>query len=167
MANDDVRQLLILTFEKPASSAGFRSALRAGVGAVMSPLYPASFSTPCVTPFFSQNPASLHTPQKRPTAASGCRAGVFVCLPPSPVTQGEPGGQQAEDSHITQKQITAMPSQAGMCCRFPPAIESCIPTDSVPSVPRSSGSSFQSSTALPCPREDSCTPVPFHLSAPG
>ena len=57
MANDDVRQLLILTFEKPASSAGFRSALRAGVGAVMSPLYPASFSTPCVTPIFWGKPS--------------------------------------------------------------------------------------------------------------
>ena len=166
MANDDVRRLLILTFEKTRFLCGFpvRVAGRCGGGDVTA--LSCFIFDPMCHPLFSQNPVSPHTPQKCPTAASGCRAGVFVCLPPSPATQGEPGGQQAEDSHITQKQITAVPSQAGMCCRFPPAIESCIPTDSDPSVPRCSGSSFQSSTALPCPREDSCTPVPFHLSAP-
>ena len=78
----DVRQLLILTFEKPASSAGFRSALRAGVGAVMSPLYPASFSTPCVTPFYPRIPL-LHTPRKnapqpRRAAGPGC---LSACRP--------------------------------------------------------------------------------------
>ena len=76
MANEDVRQLLVLTLEKPASSAGFRSALRAGVGAVMSPLYPASFSTPCVTPLSPRIPL-LHTPRKnapqpRRAAGPGC-----------------------------------------------------------------------------------------------
>lgn len=85
MANDDVRQLLIFTFEKPASSAGFRSALRAGVGAVMSPLYPASFSTPCVTPFSPRIPL-LHTPRKnapqpRRAAGPGC---LSACRPVRP-----------------------------------------------------------------------------------
>lgn len=99
MANDDVRRLLILTFEKTRFLCGFpvRVAGRCGGGDVTA--LSCFIFDPMCHPLLPQNPASPHTPQKRPTAASGCRAGVFVCLPPSPATQGEPGGYQG-GTHI-------------------------------------------------------------------